>query len=158
MRGNKFGAKRTMLAGRSFDSRAEALRGQQLLLLERAGEISGLRFQYTFRLTEAEITYRADFIYIEKGRLIAEDVKGVMTDRFRLVCKLWQVYGPCALRITKRKGERFLLAREIPAGKLGVALVEQVAMEAKQSKARRSTKAARSTKLDAPSLARAEQP
>ena len=122
---NKFGAIRTrdpLDAARSFDSKGEADRAAHLRLLERAGEISGLQFQVTFRLTDAEIGYRADYVYVERGRTVAEDFKGVETERFKIICRLWAHYGPCLLRVTARaRRGGFRVVREIPppAGEVG---------------------------------------
>jgi hypothetical protein len=114
----KYGAIRTrdpLDVSRSFDSGGEAARAMHLRLLQRAGEISGLQFQVTYHLTEARIGYRADFVYQEKGRTVAEDFKGVETERFKLICRLWRFYGPCLLRVTKRaKRGGFRVAQEIP--------------------------------------------
>lgn len=115
---NKYGAIRTrdpLDVSRSFDSKGEAERGATLRLLQRAGEISELQFQVTFHLTAAAIGYRADFVYVEKGRMVAEDFKGVETERFKIICRLWRHYGPCLLRVTKRaRGNRgFRVAQEI---------------------------------------------
>lgn len=99
---NKYGAKKTLgSSGRMYDSRAERDRGEQLRLLQIAGEISDLREQTRVEL-EPGIFYRSDFDYIEKGRRVFEDVKGVMTERFRLICSIWKIHGPAPLRIVKR--------------------------------------------------------
>ena len=47
------------------------------------------------------------------GRLIYEDVKGVITRDFTLKLRLWKVHGPGPLRLTKRKGKMFVTVREI---------------------------------------------
>lgn len=73
-----------------FDSRKEAARYDELLLLLRAGEISELRLQPQFTLQEAYTTaegvrvrairYQADFSYLDKkGSLVVEDVKSPAT-------------------------------------------------------------------------------
>jgi hypothetical protein len=90
------------LAGRRFDSQLERDRARELVMLERAGEISGLRFQVSVQLSEADIRYRADFAYLENGRLVYEDTKGMQTKRWRIIKKLWRKYGPALLRITVR--------------------------------------------------------
>ena len=66
----------------------------------------------------AEITYRPDFDYLEAGRRVYEDVKGVETEAFRLKCKLWRHFGPGPLRVLKRKGTRaaFAVVREVLPG------------------------------------------
>lgn len=112
---NKFGAKRSRSEtfDRTFDSKGEHRRADYLRLLERAGEISDLEFQPVFKLTRAGISYRADFSYYEKGRRVVEDFKGIEDRRFRIICKLWSVYGEHPLRVVKASGSRFVTVREI---------------------------------------------
>jgi hypothetical protein len=83
---NKYHAKRTWseLCRRSFDSKAEAIRGEELRMLEMAGEIRKLGYQPKFVLCEKpRVTITLDFVYIEgKGvdaKWVYEDVKGVLT-------------------------------------------------------------------------------
>ena len=95
--GNKYGAKRTYsaLADRTFDSKAEARRADDLVLLERAGEISELEFQPRWVLSRKPlVSYRADFRYKDNGRTVVEDVKGKDTDASR-VRRAWlkQLHG-----------------------------------------------------------------
>ena len=115
---NKYGANKTMFGGRIYDSAAEADRAAELVLLFKAGEIGGWSQQPRVELV-AGIFYRPDFAYIERGRLIFEDVKGVATDRFRIICKLWREFGPGLLRVTKRRSRKsgFMVVKEIPGGK-----------------------------------------
>ena len=42
---NKYGARKTVIDGITFDSKREAIRYQELKLLERAGEIKDLELQ-----------------------------------------------------------------------------------------------------------------
>ena len=95
---NKYNAQRT--AGRA--SKIEAQREGELQILEKAGLITDLSAQPTYRPTKAQISYKPDFKYYEDGREVAEEVKGPVTDRFRLICKLWKHYGPCELRVVVR--------------------------------------------------------
>lgn len=97
---HKYGARKTTVDGYTFDSKAEANRYQDLRLLERAGEISGLSLQPSFALLPSykrngkmvrAITYFADFMYTEDGRTVVEDVKGVETEVFRIKWK-WAQY------------------------------------------------------------------
>lgn len=84
---NKYGARRTWsnLCQRMFDSRKEAIRGEELTLLEKAGEIKDLEFQPKFILSEdPKLTYTADFRYVEDGQSIVEDAKGMMTEATRV--------------------------------------------------------------------------
>ena len=84
---NKYHAKRTWseLTQRFYDSRAECVRGEELALLERVGEISDLRYQVKFILSEnPKVTITIDFSYIEKGIRKFEDSKsGILTRDFR---------------------------------------------------------------------------
>ena len=115
-RGSKFSnqwAKGRMI-DRSFQSKAERDRADQLVLLEQAGAIEGLVFQPQTHLSKANIGYRADFQYFENGVEIYEDVKGAETEAFGIKKRLWAAYGPAQLRILRKgSGERFLVTKTI---------------------------------------------
>lgn len=94
---NKFGAKKTEVAGLKFDSKAEARRYGQLIMLERAGHIAGITRQVPFELAKSvrlagstrakpALRYFADFVYsdVRTGQIVVEDVKGVITPLFRV--------------------------------------------------------------------------
>lgn len=99
MKRSKYGtaepSMRTM-DGILFDSRAEMTRYVHLRMLERAGKIRDLERQVPYQLTTAfshpahgkirAIVYRADFRYLETAtnRVIVEDVKGAITDVYRI--------------------------------------------------------------------------
>ena len=82
----KYGAKKTTLDGITFDSRKEALRYRELMLLQRAGKISRFELQKKYvlipaqringKVVERECSYIADFVYQENGKTVVEDVKG----------------------------------------------------------------------------------
>ena len=103
------------LAGRSFPSKLERDRAVQLVILQRAGELSELRFQPQVHLTRANIGYKPDFVYEENGRTIYEETKGVETEGYRMRIKLWKHYGPALLRVVKRapRSNRIVLVKEI---------------------------------------------
>ncbi|TGR16203.1 DUF1064 domain-containing protein, partial [Mesorhizobium sp. M1C.F.Ca.ET.196.01.1.1] len=70
----------TTIDGIRFASKREALRYCDLKLLERAGEISGLKLQPRYPLTVNSLhvaTYVGDFDYTacKSGRLVTEDRK-----------------------------------------------------------------------------------
>jgi len=78
----KYGAVRTD----GFASKREAHRYRELRLLERSGVITELECQVAFALHAATAAgpvkvgkYVADFVYIENGRQVVEDAKGVRT-------------------------------------------------------------------------------
>ena len=104
-RPSKYGAKpTTCAAGHTHASKAEAKRCDQLHLLERAGQISGLQQQPVFRFVingrpikmdnghEAKLT--ADFSYVENGRKVVEDRKGFVVRDFPLRWALARTLWP----------------------------------------------------------------
>lgn len=100
-RANKYGAKRKVIDGITFDSIMEAERYKVLKLRERAGEITDLAVHSPFPLMvdgQLIATYVADFDYLERhgGAWLAvvEDVKGHPTREYRLKKKLFlQIWG-----------------------------------------------------------------
>ena len=89
----KYNAKKTVLDGITFASRKESKRYQELRLLERAGEIQDLKLQTPYELIpkqsgERACKYIADFVYIENGKQIVEDVKGKLTPVYIIKRKL----------------------------------------------------------------------
>ena len=96
---SKYNAKKTEVDGFVFDSKKEAARYQQLVLMERAGEIAELQCQPKFPIYVNDIkvcTYIADFRYLDiaKNAYIVEDVKGIKTSIYRLKKKLMKAcYG-----------------------------------------------------------------
>lgn len=102
---NKYYAQKVSIGGETFDSKKEARRWEELNLLLRAGRISDLRRQVKFVLIPAQYEryprygkkgqrikdgttcveqaceYIADFVYIEDGKVIVEDVKGYRDPR-----------------------------------------------------------------------------
>lgn len=124
----KFGNKRCTYNGIKFDSIAEKDRYIELLAMEQSGKISGLivhgkgltytlvagfKYQtYTGETrTHRAITYIPDFGYFINGKWVVEDVKGLITDVFKIKHKLFCLkYPEIILRIIKprmRKGKRY---------------------------------------------------
>lgn len=96
-RTNKYRAKKTVVDGMTFDSRREADRYLVLKSMEEDGDIENLRRQVRYELVPAfdvdgkhyrPSFYIADFVYIEDGHEVVEDVKGMKTDVYRLKAKL----------------------------------------------------------------------
>lgn len=93
---NKYNAKRVTRHGFTFDSIKEADRYDELLLLEKAGEISHLERQGKLYLYSGSTPvtydsgrkafYKYDFAYFcsKREKRVIEDVKGVRTDVFKL--------------------------------------------------------------------------
>jgi len=81
----------------------EGRRYQELVLMQRAGQISELILQPAFEIKvngQLICKYIADFRYIEKGEDVIEDVKGVKTAAFQLKRKLMKAVHDIDIRIT----------------------------------------------------------
>lgn len=108
---NKYRNKKVIVDGKEFDSKREGNRYKELRLLEKVGKISDLELQPRFLLQDSfkkngrtfrKIEYVADFKYIENGKTIVEDVKGMQTEVFKLKHKIFEkVYPDLELRIIK---------------------------------------------------------
>lgn len=94
-RRSKYNAKKVVENGQRFDSQKEYNRWCQLVLLEQAGEIQGLRRQVPYVLIEKSehgraVKYIADFCYMENGKEVVEDAKGFKTDVYKLKRRLME--------------------------------------------------------------------
>jgi len=94
---NKYRAVKTIVGDITFDSKKEARRYVQLKILVKAGVISELKLQPRFDLIINDCKcgfYKADFDYIENGKRVIEDVKGMKTPVYNLKKKLIKaIYG-----------------------------------------------------------------
>ena len=112
--GRKYGNKKIVVDGITFDSKYEAWRYQELKVKENLGIIHDLRLQVKFvlipsqremsdevyvkgpnkgkkkagKLIEKECSYFADFVYYEDGEMIVEDAKGMRTAEYIIKRKL----------------------------------------------------------------------
>lgn len=95
---SKYHAKKTTVDGITFDSKREADRYLILKGIEGDGSIEDLRRQVRYELIPAfdvdgvhyrPVFYVADFVYVEDGKEVVEDVKGMRTDVYRLKSKLF---------------------------------------------------------------------
>ena len=88
----------------TFDSKKEADRYDQLIILARAGKIESLKLQPKYLLldtlriqghrTMPKRYYIADFEYMQNGKVIVEDVKGMKTPVYKLKKHLFlSIYG-----------------------------------------------------------------
>lgn len=109
---SKYHARKVTINGITYASLKEYRRHTELLLLERGGAISDLRYQVPFELIPAQyetierygkngqrlkdkqkcveraVEYVADFTYVEDGKLVVEDSKGVRTKDYIIKRKL----------------------------------------------------------------------
>ena len=103
---NKYGAKKTLVDGITFDSKLEARRYVQLMEMQRHSLIRELQRQvrYSLDVNSKKIgTYIADFVYTDKtGAEVIEDAKGVLTPLYRRSKKHFQAqYGKTIVEVTK---------------------------------------------------------
>jgi len=109
-RRSKYGAKKTVVDGIKFDSMAEAARYGVLKVLQSAGLIKDLRLQVPYVITvngKKICRYVADFVYIENGKEVVEDVKGMKTPVYNLKKKLMEaVFSVVILETGLRKKKR----------------------------------------------------
>ena len=97
---NKYNARKTMVCGRTFDSKREAEVYLELLAQKQAGDIVRIGFQPQYTLLEGfkdntgknqkPITYTADFLVeYDDGRREVIEVKGMRTRDYLLRKKLF---------------------------------------------------------------------
>lgn len=110
---SKYNSKKVVIDGHTYDSKKEARRYCELLLLVRAGEITDLQRQVEFELipaqwetverysdktgkrlkdgrrcVEQKCSYYADFVYLKDGQMVVEDTKGMRTTDYIIKRKL----------------------------------------------------------------------
>lgn len=120
MKPPKYKAKPQYIGGRRFASGVEADRAKVLQTWLACGVISELEYQPRFLLQEAfrdnrgrlnrKIDYVADFSYIEEGRSIIEDVKGMPTQAYLLKAKLFRAKYPELVHKEIKNGKDVLLS------------------------------------------------
>lgn len=118
----KYGNRKVVVDGITFDSKKEAQRYTELKLLEKAGNITGLQLQREFelipaqrehtneiyekgpnkgrfkpgKLLERKCSYVADFVYwdLENNCMVVEDAKDMRTKEYIIKRKLmFHIYG-----------------------------------------------------------------
>ena len=104
---NKYGAKKTVYKGITYDSKWEAQRAYELDILQRGGQIKNLEHQKRFILQDGyvnnkgqkirPISYIADFVYQSKsGQWYCEDTKSpaTKTELYRVKKKMFEYKYP----------------------------------------------------------------
>lgn len=103
---NKYFNKKVIVDGIKFDSKKEAKRFQELMILKKAGLIKELELQKIFELQPKytnnkgehirAIIYKADFFYYDNHlkQYIVEDTKGFKTEVYKLKKKLFEYQYP----------------------------------------------------------------
>lgn len=111
---NKYGNRKVFVGAMAFDSKLEAIRYHELLLMQKAGIICDLKTQVPFILqpsfkkggkTIRAITYKADFVYTVcgTGATVVEDTKGFRTEVYNIKKKIFEYIYP-NLTIKEIKG------------------------------------------------------
>ena len=108
---SKFGAKKTIVDGITFDSKWESERYGQLKAMERGGIVTDLELQVKYDIVINDIKickYIADFVYKEEspdGKIkeIVEDAKGFETPEFKLKKKLMKAVHNIDIYLSKKK-------------------------------------------------------
>ena len=102
---SKYHNEQTEMAGLRFDSKKEARRYEQLMIMLSLGQIRDLRLQQDFTLQEGYTTpegqrirairYKADFVYTmcATGQRVIEDTKGKRTDVYMMKRKMMAERG-----------------------------------------------------------------
>ena len=96
---SKYHNRKIVREGETYDSVKEYRRAKELELLEKSGAIKDLKRQVRFeiippqrgedgKVAERAVTYVADFVYFEDGKLIVEDTKGFRTKDYIIKRKL----------------------------------------------------------------------
>lgn len=103
---------KAMVDGIKFDSQAEAKRYAELRIMEKSGCISDLKCQVPFVLAPAVVIqgrkrpalrYVSDFCYIKDRQRVVEDVKGIITEGYRIKRHLMAVLGIEIIEIRRGK-------------------------------------------------------
>lgn len=108
----KYRNKKTEVNGITFDSKAEASRWMDLVLLQKAGQISELERQVPIklidgvklpneRLARPAIRLVVDFCYVMCGEKIYEDTKGMETPLSRAKRHMAKVLCGIDVRVTE---------------------------------------------------------
>ena len=100
---------KAVVDGIHFDSRKEAARYTELVLLEKAGEIEELVLQPRYYImiggvqikypSGRRMVYVADFYYLQNGKQVIEDVKGHLTDVYKIKRALMLAMGHVIIEI-----------------------------------------------------------
>lgn len=126
-KGNKYKNEKVEFDGIKFDSKRERDRYMVLKDAERRGVISELKCQPKFTLIPAQyheeakqlktkvkmvkkcdflaITYTGDFQYVKDGKVVVEDVKGIVTPEYKLKEKMMAYFHHIIIRRIKKPNE-----------------------------------------------------
>ncbi|WP_242691277.1 DUF1064 domain-containing protein [Cytobacillus praedii] len=114
----KYGNKKTVVDGITFDSQAESIYYNQLKYLKRANHIKDFKLQPQYLLQEGfkkngktyrPIYYKADFEVIKlDGSTQIIDIKGAITKEFAIKQKLFELKYMDSITLLKYKNGQFV--------------------------------------------------
>ena len=103
----KYHNQRTVYGGRVYASKAEVAEAYRLDLEMRAGTIFRWEPQpQPVVLGPSGVLFKTDFlVYVtpDLKSFYYKEVKGVVTQRFRVIKQLWKIHGPAPLHVIYRK-------------------------------------------------------
>lgn len=116
---NKYGAQKVAIDGYTFASKAEARRYDELRWLAIGKQIRDLSVHPSWPLTINGVTigrFTGDFSYFEAGKLVCEDVKGVISEAASLRMRVFlALYPEIQLRIIQRRQQKVFRQRKVAA-------------------------------------------
>lgn len=112
---HKTNAKRTVVDGKSFPSQLEANLYCHLKFLEKDHLVDEISLQERVELTLAKIAVKIDFYYFCRIKCMFRyaEAKGIETEKWQLIVRLWRHYGPAPLDIYKANRRGIYLAETI---------------------------------------------
>lgn len=109
---------RTGPDGFVYDSKAEYQRWAYLDLMQRGGLISDLQRQVKFELKSGDTKvmtrrgiakYTPDFVYMENGQRVIEDVKGYRDENSKFRIRVFEALYKCKVAIVMKKGNSWIV-------------------------------------------------
>lgn len=110
-RKHKYNAKKCVIDGYKFDSKAEGLYYEHLKSYHPRVRI--IEFQPKVYLTKARILYKPDFLIEAGSTRTYVDVKGMATPVFNIKKRLWKHYATDPLDIVVKKGKKFYMQETV---------------------------------------------
>lgn len=89
------------------------IRMDQLLRMNHSGEIKGLVLFREVYISEAGIKWMAPFVYQAEGRTVYEAFKIQKDPIFKVIVRLWRIYGPDLLILTEYRNGKIRVCKTV---------------------------------------------
>jgi len=111
-----------------YASKLESAVAWLLNMRQKMGEIKNLREQVTIKLTDAKIGCRIDFMFedVKTGKTKCAEAKGLESDRWKIIKKLWPYYCDYELEIYKGNYKKPKLVEVITPIKKDAAIEREI--------------------------------